>query len=134
MERRVRERLGRNGYLLDELPPWHKTSLLAWRSRSNCDICFYVRLYERIGLLEHHPERFEFACKLEEELCHKPQLNWGNGGYRLRALVERADEIKEKRAVAICAHLKGAMQRSLFDDIESPDDLQTTSCGLLCGK
>ena len=133
MEARVRERLGADQYLLDDLQPWEKASLLAWRSRSNCDICFYVALYERIGLLEHHPERFEFGCKLEEELCHRDELTWSKG-YRLRELIPRANEIKEKRAKAIVKYLRKKQIRYLWDIDDAPDELATTSCGLLCGK
>lgn len=36
MEKRVRVLLGSDQYLLDDLPPWERQQLLAWRSRSNC--------------------------------------------------------------------------------------------------
>jgi len=133
METRVRELLGRDWWLLDDLPPWERQPLLAWRSRSNCDRCMYARQYERIGLHEHHPDRFEDACSLEERLCHKPDHTW-TSGYRLRELLPRADEIKEKRAHAIVKFLRTKQQKLLFDDDETPDELAITSCGLLCGK
>ncbi len=133
MENRVRELLLSDQFLLDSLDPWHRASLLAWRSRSNCDRCFYARLYERIGLWEHHPDRYEDACKLEEELCHRDELTWSQG-YRLRDLVKRADQIKESRAKAIGRHLRNRQQGFLFVDDDIQDDLMVTSCGLLCGK
>lgn len=131
MEIRVHELLGADVFLLDDLPEWERNSLLAWRSRSNCDRCFYARLYEKIGLLEHYPERFEDACRLEETLCHRDEFTW-NGSYRLRDLVPRAESIKEARAKAIVRYLRTKQQRVLFDEFE--DHLETTSCGLLCGK
>lgn len=37
-----------------------------WRSRSGCGFCFYQQKIEWVGLLEHHPEIFERAMKLEK--------------------------------------------------------------------
>jgi hypothetical protein len=133
MESRVRELLGRDEWLLDSLRPWEQSALLAWRSRNNCDRCFYARLYERIGLLEHYPDRFEESCCLEERLCHRDEHTWAKG-YRLRDLVPRAAQIKEKRARQIVKYLRSKLQRDLFEDDEIVDDLAATSCGLLCGK
>lgn len=133
MERRVRELLGADQYLLDNLKPWERQSLLAWRSRSNCDRCFYARQYERIGLWEHHPDRYEDACQLEERLCHRQEHTWVRG-FRLRSLPQRAADIKEKRAKKIVKFLRTRQVQSLFDDDEQPDELAATSCGLLCGK
>ena len=93
----------------------------------------YARLYERIGLWEHYPERFEDACQLEERLCHKDGHTWVSG-YRLRDVVKRADEIKEKRAKAIVKYLRTKQQAVLFEGDLVMDDLALTSCGLLCGK
>ena len=137
MESRVRELLGTSQYLIDELPPWERAALLAWRSRSNCDRCFYARQYEKIGLLEHHPDRFWDAVALEERLCHRDELTWAKG-YRLRDLVPRSDAIRERRARKIVAYLHAReserQQLRLWDDGGHPDDLAATSCGLLCGK
>lgn len=133
IENRVREMLGRDVFLLDRLPPWEQNALLAWRSRSNCDRCFYARLYEKIGLYEHYPDRFEDACLLEEKLCHKAEFTWASG-YRLRELIPRAAEIKKKRAGAIIKYLRTKQQSLLFSDDAITDDLVATSCGLLCGK
>jgi hypothetical protein len=133
MEARVRELLGPDGFLLDRLPPWERNSLLAWRSRSNCDRCFYARLYEKVGLYEHHPDRFEDACVLEERLCHRDEFTWAKG-YRLRDLIPRADRIKEARARAVVGYLRDGQQQTLFDAEGGPDELAVTSCGLLCGK
>lgn len=132
MEARVRELLGRDGGLLDALEPWERASLLAWRSRNNCDRCFYARLYEKVGLWEFHPDRFEDACRIEEKFGWKG-FCWAKG-YRLRDLIPRAAEIKEKRAKAIVKYLRTKQQRVLFEDDPLADELAVTSCGLLCGK
>lgn len=133
MESRVRQVLASDQWLLDARAPWERASLLAWRSRSNCDRCFYARLYEKIGLYEHYPERFEEACRLEERLCHRDEHSWAKG-YRLRDLLLRKDDIKEKRARSIAKYLRTRLQRSLFEGDELDDDLAVTSCGLYCGK
>src|SRR5690606_7096116 len=105
MEVRVRTKLCGDDHLLDNLEQWVKRSLLAWRSRSNCDRCPYQRQYEFIGLSEIHPDLCEDACQLEEALCHKPEFTWVRG-YRLRDLLKRTDEIKERRAKAIVKYLR----------------------------
>ena len=134
MEARVRELLGPDAYLLDAVPPWERRQLLAWRTRSNCDRCQYMRQYERIGLHEFHPDRSEDSCLLEEALCHKDEFTWVQG-YRIRDLLKRADEIKERRAKAIVKYLRTKQQRYLFaEDDGFVDDLLITSCGLYCGK
>lgn len=133
MEARVREHLRGDAWLLDDLPEWERSSLLAWRSRSNCDRCFYARNYEKIGLYEHHPDRYEAACRLEESLCHRPEFSWSLG-YRLRDLIPRAGRIKEARAKAIVRYLRTKQQGWLFGGADTENHLETTSCGLLCGK
>lgn len=132
MEARVRELLGRDEYLLDAVEPWERAALLAWRSRNNCDRCFYARLYEKVGFYEHYPERFEDACQMEERYGWN-DFCWAKG-YRLRSLIPRADAIKEKRAKSIVKHLRTRQQGSLFEDDPLTDELAVTSCGLLCGK
>lgn len=131
LECRVRELLGQYAGMIDAMEPWQRAAAFAWRSRSNCDRCFYARLYERIGLWEHYPDRYEDACRLEESLCHRDEFTWVKG-YRLRDLPARAAEIKETHARKVAKAIMQGCQRLLFED--DNDDLQTTSCGLLCGK
>lgn len=122
---------------LDNLKPWDMAYLFSWRSRSNCYMCFYQRLYEWVGLLEHHPNLFDAAEELE--------TTYGKGGtelrpgadfhllpdYPLRVVRMRKDEIykahinKVKRAVI-------ERRNSLMND--EVDLLQLTSCGNYCGK
>jgi hypothetical protein len=133
MEVRVRDLLCGDDYLLDDMMEWERDSLLAWRSRSNCDRCFYACQYEKVGLLEHHPPRFFAAVDMERRLGHKG-FTW-HSDYSLPSLIPRAAEIKEKRARAIVKFLRTKQQRYLFaDDDSQPDELAVTSCGLLCGK
>lgn len=136
MEARVRTLLNGDDHLLDSLPPWVKASILAWRVRNNCSLCFFKRLYEWIGLYEFHPAIFEYGCRFEKELAHRQEYGWLRPGQRLPGLIPRADEIKEKRARFITKRLRSGQQRSLFDDDQEtfPDLLAVTSCGLLCGK
>jgi hypothetical protein len=132
MEARIRELLCGDDFLLDSMLEWERNQLIAWRSRSNCDRCFYARQYEKVGLLEHHPERFWDAVKIERDLGHKG-YTW-HSDYSLESLVPRANEIKEKRARAVVKYLRTKQVRWLFDEGEPPDLLAVTSCGLLCGK
>lgn len=132
MEDRVRHLLGSDQFLIEQLNEWERASLFAWRSRSNCSVCFNQRLYEIVGLNEHFPECFELGKKLENEIgaegfTWKKGMTWDD-------IVNRADEIKEKRARAIFGYLRTKQQRLLFVDDGLIDVLQTTSCGLLCGK
>ena len=89
----------------------------------------------RWGLYEHHPDRFEDACRLEETLCHRDEYSWSQG-YKLRDLIARAPQIKEARAKAIARHLRDLQQPSFLGDFDDDelDDLEVTSCGLFCGK
>ena len=133
VESRVRELNPSLSVQVDLLPPWERRALFAWRSRSNCDRCPYQRQYEWIGLLEHHPDLFEDACVLEEKLCHRDEFTWVQG-YRLRQLALRHGEIRERRARRVAAYLNARQQMKLFAGDEINDELQVTSCGLLCGK
>jgi hypothetical protein len=53
--------------LVDGLSPWGRSALFAWRTRSNCFLCFYQRRYEWVGLLEHHPDLFARAEQIESD-------------------------------------------------------------------
>ncbi len=61
---------GRN--LVRALKPWDMAALFAWRSRANCYLCFYQRLYEWVGLLEHHPSLFDRAELIETNYGSPP--------------------------------------------------------------
>jgi hypothetical protein len=132
MEDRIRELLGLDQFLLDNLPPFKRAELVAWRSRSNCAFCFYTRQYEIVGLYEHSPELFELGARLERDLGHKGFTF--KPGHSMPSLVARAEEIKERRARAVVAYLRTKQVRYLFEDEPMVDELAVTSCGLLCGK
>lgn len=127
---KTKELLGEDASLIDKLHPLTHRQLFAWRSRTNCYFCFYQRRYEWIGLAEHHPDLFEKACQLEE--------NIGAAGYTwirgipLRDYVKRKDKIIEKRARSITKFLKE--NEELIDDEGPVDLLKLTSCGIFCGK
>lgn len=133
MESRVEQIMGRYfDSSISLLAPWQRRALFAWRTRSNCDRCFFMRQYEWIGLLEHHPDRFEDACKMERDIGAKEFTIIQ--GTPLPELAKRAPTIKEKRAKAIAKTLFKISQGGLFSDSEGlADVLEYTSCGLLCG-
>jgi hypothetical protein len=127
-------------HLIDRLNPVAKQQLFSWRTRMNCSFCFFQRAYEWVGLLEHHPDLFWHAVEMEETI--------GGDGYTwrykqpLRELAEKADAIRlrrAKRVAKVILKLFAPVQLSLFDlddddDQDTPDLLQSVSCGLFCGK
>jgi Phosphoadenosine phosphosulfate reductase family len=132
----VIQRLGSFSDVLSLFEAWERNMLFAWRSRPNCHMCFYQRLYELVGLLEHHPDLFWQDVELEEEIGaagFSLKQNWP-----LRKIAEHADAIKRKRCIAICKAIVKRFQMSLdFDDIdmdEELDMLEIVPCGLFCGK
>lgn len=53
---RVVERLGPIALdFMNNLEPWEFRTLFSWRSQPNCYDCYNQRVYEWIGLLDHHP-------------------------------------------------------------------------------
>lgn len=119
------------------LAPWDRLTLFAWRSRSNCFFCFYQRLYEWVGLLEHYPDLFARAERLECEVGGEwvdrrdKSFHWIES-LPLARLRDRAGEIFNKRAKSVLQILQDRSQGSLFGN--DPDLMTTTSCGLFCGK
>jgi hypothetical protein len=116
------------------LPEYTFDMLFAWRSRANCYFCFNQRLYELVGLLEHHPDLFDKAETYEHKGGEK-DFYWKNG-YPMQLIKERAGIIKRKRILAICKIIAPTMQLELFEEEKDDflDVLQVKSCGLFCGK
>lgn len=132
---------GLRRYLEEELPraPWRRASLFSWRSRSNCFMCFYQRLYEWVGLLEHHVDLFTRAEALEEEYG---SVDGTNGRIRdapfyfsqdtpLRSIRVRAEDIFNRRVRQVYNLLIDTKRASVD---KSLDLLSLTSCGAYCGK
>jgi len=115
------------------MPEWEWRVLFAGRSRPNCDRCFNQRQYEWIWLHETHPDRFDAACKMEEGHQDKSSYRWLGKDTPLRSILDRSDEIKEKRARAILKHLNRYRQTSLFSIVDD-NPFGAVSCGLYCGK
>ena len=114
-----------------KMPPQVFDDLFAWRSRSNCYFCFFQRLYEWVGLLEHHPKLFDRAQEIEESVGNDEQekpFTW-NQGHSLSKIRKNADRILVKRAVQILRFIENRRT-----DQYLPDMLALTSCGLFCGK
>lgn len=120
-----------------DMPEWEWLSIFAGRTRNNCDRCFFKRLYEWVWLYETHPDRFQAACHTEQSTQHSSEYTWLNkykGEYKpLSSIIERAEEIKEKRARQIVQYLSKRQQTNLFDVIDD-NPFGQTSCGVFCGK
>lgn len=121
----------------DDMKEWEWLSLFAGRTRNNCDRCFFKRLYEWVWLLETHPKRFTEACATEASTQEASQYTWLNksqGEYKpLESIIDRAAEIKEKRARQIVRYLSRRQQMNLFDVVDE-NSFGQTSCGVFCGK
>ncbi|WP_139423907.1 phosphoadenosine phosphosulfate reductase domain-containing protein [Chryseobacterium mulctrae] len=114
------------------LPEWYFDMLFAWRSRANCYFCFNQRLYELVGLLEHHPDLFDIAESYEYKGGDNPYY-WKKD-YPLKKIRENADRIKKKRINTICKIIAPKMILELFEEEDFFDILELKSCGLFCGK
>ena len=138
---RVIERLGDIARdFINNLEPWEFQVLFSWRSRPNCFYCYNQRNYEWIGLLDNEPDYYWRAAEIEETVGRdngkKQRLEmytWRPGG-SLRELVNRADEIREKRVRQICKVIIAKAQGGIFEDEDQYDELSLVSCGLYCGK
>lgn len=113
---------------------WLFDMLFAWRSRANCYFCFNQRLYELVGLLEHHPDLFDKAESYEHKGGEK-DFYW-KSEYPMSLIKQRAGIIKRKRVLAICKIIAPTFQLEIFEDEKDDfiDVLQVKSCGLFCGK
>ena len=120
------------GERLDIMPEWEWLQLFSGRSRPNCDRCFFQRQYEWIWLRETHPSRFQAACEMEEQHQALSTYRWLGKDVPLASIVDRASEIKERRARWILRYLaeRSQFKFPFFDD----NPFGATSCGLFCGK
>lgn len=148
LEDEVRRILGDYQAWIDQLKPWERRTLFAWRSRDNCYNCFNMRQYEVVGLAEHYPDLFEASCQLEESVGAEGYTL--HQGHSLRSFAEpaKAERIKRRRAIDVAKTLFerfspagtfAPSQMILPMEIEETgamelDILSVTSCGLLCGK
>jgi hypothetical protein len=119
------------------LKEWQFDMLFSWRSRANCYFCFNQRLYELVGLLEHHPDLFDKAESYEYMGSEKPYY-W-KYNYPMKKIRENAPKIKRKRIEVICKAIVPSIQKKLFSDEPFDDEffvdvLAVKSCGLFCGK
>lgn len=116
----------------DGMPEWEWLALFAGRSRPNCDRCFFQRQYEWIWLHETHPERFYAAVEMENSTQHASPFKLIGKDKPLIGIIDRADEIKERRAKEIVRILNERNTPRLFQIEDNP--FGSTSCGLFCGK
>jgi hypothetical protein len=133
-------KMGADSWVIDELPQWVFDRTFAWRSRPNCFMCFYQRLYEWAGLLDHHPELFANAEDLESNFGKSEKTTshaflWLGPDRPLSFIRENFDRLVQKRVDNIVRLLRKRLQMELFtealiDELEAAQ----TSCGLYCGK
>lgn len=134
---RVVQLLGNDTTQIEKLHPITRQQLFSWRTRMNCSFCFFQRAYEWVGLLEHYPDLFWNAAKIEQETGGS-DFTW-RYKQSLSVVAEKASEIKERRARKVAKFFL-PKQGNLFDVLDSdedgdiPDLLTSVSCGLFCGK
>jgi hypothetical protein len=128
--------------LLSGFKPWELNVLFAWRTRPNCYSCFYQRLYELVGLLEHHPDLFWHTEEIEREIgsADKRDLAFTfKQNWPLAKIAEKKESIKRKRCIAICKMIvkRASVEMSFEDEPELEEEidmLNVVPCGLFCGK
>lgn len=136
----VAKRMGDSAFVINELPGYIHDRAFAWRSRPNCFMCFYQRRYEWVGLLEHHPELFDRAEVLENEVGQSNKTRehayyFIAEDMPLSRIRTDADRIFRSRVDAICQFLRKRLQNVLFaEPLIDELDMAQTSCGLYCGK
>ncbi len=131
---------------MESCPPWSRAALFSWRSRSNCFLCFFQRLYEWVGLLEHHLDLFEEAERIEhtygstksefrlERHAGDPSCFFDyhfHEGWPLSRIRLQAEEIYLNRLRQVYSAVVGARHRAID---EGGPELEITSCGAFCGK
>lgn len=123
------------GVCLDRANETHRR-LTAWRTRTNCYMCFYQRRYEWVGLLEHYPKLFDRAEAIEQEYGTagtrglQKDFHWING-LPLQDVRVKADLIFRRRSKEVAKQINDSRQGRLF---VIQDLLSTTTCGIYCGK
>lgn len=131
MEDAVRSELGSYQHWLDNIEPWSRRELLAWRTRTNCYNCFYQRRYEWVGLSEHHPELFRECQRIEQEVGGEG-FDWDKEK-SLDEILGDAPNIKARRVKKVVRALEAHWQGDLF----SPENTGIPvmgACGLFCSK
>jgi len=136
----VIQELGEYKWVIQELPQWVFDRTFAWRSRPNCYMCFYQRIYEWAGLLDNHPGLFSNAERMEQETgfeddYRESKFYWIGQDKPLSYIRDNFDTIIQKRVDKISQLLLKRLQMELFTDALI-DELEAaqTSCGLYCGK
>lgn len=122
-------------YFMSRLNRSEKTMLFSWRSRLNCYFCFFQQIWEWVGLLEHHPDLFAQAERIENEIGAEG-YSWRQD-WSLAKIRENAAAIKIRRARKVARTIMkivGAKTEHIEDDPDEEDGLSVVSCGLFCGK
>lgn len=128
----VMEKTGKTD-IAERLEPWVYRQLFSGRSRTNCFHCFYQRLYEWCWLLETHERLFMQALEIEESTGGE-EYSW-NSHYSLREIMDQQEKFVDKRAQTVAKIVNQAYQEHLFGQpIIELTLMDTTSCGMFCGK
>lgn len=114
---------------LSRLTRSQKTNLFCWRSRMNCYYCFNQQVWEWVGLLEHHPDLFEKAEIIENQVGAEG-YTWRQD-WSLKRIRSEAESIKARRAKRVINRIITTAFK--IEDGEE-DQLGLVSCGLFCGK
>jgi 3'-phosphoadenosine 5'-phosphosulfate sulfotransferase (PAPS reductase)/FAD synthetase len=124
------ERKWKETWGIPPLRDWERHTLFAGRSRSNCHFCFYQRQYEWMWLHDEHKDLWDNAVRMEEEIGGD-DYTWSSQ-HSLEELLERKDEIVERRANEVAEMISDRSQQELFGDEVTTID--KTFCGMHCGK
>lgn len=94
------------------LPEYYK-----WRTRSGCYFCFFQRRHEWVGLLEHHPDRFQDAKDYEKlDPTTGERYTWcQRESLEQLQRPDRIVEIREAHAAAMRREKKRHTNRPLVD-------------------
>lgn len=107
-------------------------TLFSWRSRSNCYFCFFQAMYEWVGLLEHHPELFDKAERIEQSVVAGETERDENWHWRPDGSLDNIRRKKDRIFLKRVAFVLKAMRSRKLTLYES--ELAASSCGLFCGK
>jgi hypothetical protein len=108
-----------------------KRILFAGRSRNNCFLCFYQRMYEWCWLADTHPELLDVAIEYEETIGGDG-YTWVKGN-TLREITAKRDHYIQRRAREIIKYISDRIYQQVTQ-LEVDNELSGTSCGLFCGK
>jgi 3'-phosphoadenosine 5'-phosphosulfate sulfotransferase (PAPS reductase)/FAD synthetase len=105
-----------------------------WRTRSGCYFCFFQRKIEWVGLMEHHPERFEQAKQYEKFNPETGVRYTWSQGESLEELSQpkRIKEIKIRHEKVVQAERSMRPNRPLVEILNDVNDEEDNDFCLMC--